>query len=81
MRKHSSLHPEPTQSEDENLLAGSGQGDPKSAFNLSVPLLNHLLASQTAILRNASPVFFADDDNFATQWFQHTSHNRLDREN
>ena len=52
------------QSEDEYLLAGSGQGDPKSAglFNLSVAPLNNLLASHPAILRNASPVFFADDD-------------------
>ena len=51
-------------SEDENLRAGSGQGDPKSAglFNLSVAPLNHLLATHPAILHNASPVFFADDD-------------------
>ena len=51
-------------SEDENLLAGSGQGDPKSAglFNIAVAPLNHLLASHPAILRDAAPVFFADDD-------------------
>ena len=50
-------------SEDENLLASSGQGDPKSAglFNLAVAPLNHLLASHPAILRNSYPVFFVDD--------------------
>ena len=49
------------QSEDENLLAGSGQGDLKSAglFKLSVAPLNHLLASHPAILSNASPDFCA----------------------
>ena len=52
------------QSEDKILLAGSGQGDPKSPglFNLAVAPLNHLLASHPAILRNSYPFFFADDD-------------------
>ena len=57
-------------SEDHELLAGSGQGDPKSSgiFNVSAAPLNHYLANSPEVPRyeigdgEVAPVFYADDD-------------------
>ena len=57
-------------SDDHELKAGTGQGDPKSsfAFNLSAAPLNHYLAKSPEVPRyeiddtGSSPVFYADDD-------------------
>ena len=61
---HSSL------SQDYELEAGVGQGDPRSSYsyNLSASPLNHYLATSEQVPRfkieddESSPVFFADDD-------------------
>lgn len=57
-------------SQDHDLLAGSGQGDPKSSFayNLAAAPLNHYLATSPDVPRyeidgdSLEPVLFADDD-------------------
>ena len=57
-------------SEDHDLLAGSGQGDPKSsgAYNISAAPLNHYLAKSPEVPRfkvngiEITPVFYADDE-------------------
>ena len=56
-------------SDDQQILKGTGQGDPKSSFgyNVSSAPLNHYLAESPAVPRykisneEAPPVFFADD--------------------
>ena len=57
-------------SEDHELKAGTGQGDPKSSntFNLAAAPLNHYLAKSPDVPRyeiddiGTTPVFYADDD-------------------
>ena len=57
-------------SQDYELEAGVGQGDPRSSYsyNLSASPLNHYLATSDQVPRfkieddESSPVFFADDD-------------------
>ena len=57
-------------SQDHELKAGSGQGDPRSSFayNLSAAPLNHYLAKSPEVPRyeidgdSLEPVYFADDD-------------------
>ena len=57
-------------SQDYDLMAGSGQGDPKSSFayNLAAAPLNHYLATSPDVPRyevdgdSIEPVYFADDD-------------------
>ena len=57
-------------SQDHELLAGTGQGDPKSsyAYNLAAAPLNHYLAKSPTVPRyeidgvSCAPIFYADDE-------------------